>query len=61
VEIKEKRKNKYYIINMEQSLAANNNELIKQILERLIQIENNLAFIQQYINDKKKREEARWW
>jgi archaellum component FlaC len=46
---------------MEQSLAANNNELIKQILERLIQIENNLAFIQQYINDKKKREEARWW
>lgn len=54
------RKNKD-IIYMEQSLASNNNLLIKQILERLIQIENKLDFIQQYINDKKRREDARWW
>ncbi len=46
---------------MENSLASNNNLLIKQILERLIQIENKLDFIQQYINDKKKREDARWF
>jgi hypothetical protein len=46
---------------MEKSLATNNNLLIKQILERLIQIENKLDFIQQYINQKKAREDARWF
>ena len=46
---------------MEKSLAENNNLLIKQILERLIQIENKLDFIQQYINQKKAREDARWF
>jgi len=53
---------------MEKSLASNNNLLIKQILDRLIQtegslrqIENRLDFIQQYINQKKAREDARWF
>jgi len=46
---------------MDKSLASNNNLLIKEILKRLMEIENKLDFIQQYINDKKKREDARWW
>lgn len=46
---------------MDKAVAVNNNLLIKQILERLIQIENKLDFIQQYINQKKAREDARWF
>jgi len=46
---------------MEKSVAINNNHLIKEILERLIQIETKIDFIQQYINQKKAREDARWF
>ena len=46
---------------MERAVAINNNQLIKEILERLIQIETKIDFIQQYINQKKAREDARWF
>ena len=44
---------------MEKSLASNNNLLIKEILERIRQIENKLLFIEQYITQKKAKEDAR--
>lgn len=46
---------------MEKAVAINNNQLIKEILERLTNIENTLGFINQYIVSKKAREDARWW
>ena len=46
---------------MERAVAINNNQLIKEILERLIQIETKIDYIQQYINQKKAREDARWF
>lgn len=45
----------------QQITASNNNLLLKDILERLRQIENQLNFINQYIIEKKKREDARWF
>ena len=46
---------------MEQSLASNNNLLIKQILEKLVAIENKLAYIESYIVSKQAKEDARWF
>ena len=52
----------YYMESMRQQItASNNNLLLKDILERLRQIENQLNFINQYIIEKKKREDARWF
>lgn len=46
---------------MEKAVALNNNILIKEILDKLIQIENKLAYIEKYIASKKAREDARWF
>lgn len=46
---------------MDKAVAMNNNLLIKEILEKLIQIENKLAYIEKYIASKKAKEDARWF
>ena len=46
---------------MDKAVALNNNLLIKEILEKLIQIENKLAYIEKYIASKKAKKDARWF
>ena len=46
---------------MEKAVALNNHQLIREILDKLIEIENKIAYIEKYIVSKKAREDARWF